>query len=212
MEIRYTICGLILTQSNGLWKEAIMQILKGVSLELREVQEEHLPTLFLWRNSDDFMKLCSTRRNFVSLEEFKNELASDLRKDRHTQFLIVRKGEYIGTIYSYNLNRTDEYVFVTIYIAESWRSKGYGAEAMIVFFEHLFREYNLYKVYVEVYSYNLESLNALSSGGFVEEGRFCGHRLYNDKRYDLVRMAFFRSQLKDFAPLIKKLTKWDPFD
>jgi RimJ/RimL family protein N-acetyltransferase len=189
-----------------------MRILKGISLDLCEVQEEHLPTLFLWRNTADFMALCTTRRNTVSLEEFEAELASDLRKDRHIQFLIIRRNEYIGTIYSYNLNRTDGHVFVTIYMAESWRNKGYGAEAMIVFFEYLFREYNLYKVYVEIYSYNLESLSALINGGFTEEGRFCGHRLYNGERYDLIRMTFFRNQLKNCSHLVKRLTNRDPFD
>lgn len=182
-----------------------MQILKGASLELHELQEEHLPTLFEWRNSDDFMALCSTRRNQVSLGEFKAEISSDLKRDRHSQFLIVRKGEYIGTIYSYNLNRTDGHTFVTIFIVESWRNKWYGAEAMVVFLEHLFREFVLYKVYAEVYSYNHESLRALMSGKFIEEGRFRGHRLYGGKRHDLIRLAFFRSQLSDSARLVERL-------
>lgn len=189
-----------------------MQILKGASLELRELQEEHLPILHLWRNSDDFMGLCSTRRNSVSLEEFRVELDSDLKKDRHNQFLIFRNEECIGTLYSYNFNRTDSYVFVTIFVAEPWRDKGYGAEAMIIFLEYLFREYGLYKVYAEVYSYNLESLHTLVSGKFVEEGRFRGHRLYHNERCDLIRMAFFRSQIRNFASLVERLTNRDPFD
>lgn len=189
-----------------------MRILKGASLELHELQEEHLPTLFLWRNSSDFIELCSTRRNRVSLEEFRAELSSDLKKDRHLQFLIVKKGEYIGTIYSYNLNCTDGHAFVTIFIAKHWRDKGYGAESVVVFLEHLFREFVLFKVYVEVYSYNLESIYALTSGRFVEEGRFRDHRLNNGERHDLVRFAFFRSQLRDFAPLIEKLTSRRPLD
>ncbi|MBU6490731.1 GNAT family N-acetyltransferase [Patescibacteria group bacterium] len=187
-------------------KESVMRILKEASLELHELQKEHLPILFLWRNSDDFMGLCSTRRNVVSLDEFKKELQSDFSRDRHLQFMIVRKDEYIGTLYSYNLNRTDGHAFATIFIAEGWRDKGYGAEAMIVFLEYLFREYRLYKVYAEVYSYNLKSLRALTSGRFVEEGRFRGHRLYQGERHDLIRMAFFESQVEDFAPLVKKLT------
>lgn len=189
-----------------------MQILKGASLELHGLQEEHLPILFLWRNSDDFMGLCSTRRNTVSLDEFQKELQSDFSRDRHLQFMIVRKNEYIGTLYSYNLNQTDGHAFVTIFIAEAWRDKGYGAEAMVIFLEHLFREYELHKVYTEAYSYNLESLHALVSGKFVEEGKFQGHRLYQGKRHDLIRMAFFRSQVKDFSQLVKRLTNRDTFD
>jgi len=187
-----------------------VRILKGASLELHEFQEEHLPILLLWRNSDDFMELCSTRRNHVSPEEFSAELNSDLKRDRHLQFMIVRKNECIGTIYSYNLNRTDGHVFVTTYVAKVWRDKGYGAESVITFLEYLFREYGLHKVYAEVYSYNLESLRALTSGKFIEEGRFLGHRLYHNERHDLIRMAFFMSQFKDFVPLVKRLTNRDP--
>lgn len=110
-----------------------MRILKGASIGLHELQKKHLPILCLWRNSDDFMELCSTRRNAISLKGFRVELDSDLKRDRRYQFLIVRGGEYIGTIYSYKLNRTDGHVFVTTYLAKSWRGNGYGAEAMIVF-------------------------------------------------------------------------------
>lgn len=187
-----------------------MRILNGRSLELHELQEKHLPTLYLWRNSSDFMELCSTRRNRISAKAFQAELQCDLKKDRHRQFLIVRKGELIGTLYSYNLNRTDGYAFVTIFIAEQWRSGGYGAQAMIVFLEYLFREHGLHKVYAEAYSYNSESLRALSSGGFVEEGRFVDHRLLREKRYDLVRFAFFKRQVGERASLVKKITGRDP--
>ncbi|OYV63507.1 MAG: hypothetical protein B7X03_01675 [Parcubacteria group bacterium 21-58-10] len=186
-----------------------MRILKGASLELHELQEEHLPVLFLWRNSVDFMGLCSTRRNLISPEEFRIELKSDFRRDRHSQFLIIKKKECIGTVYSYKLNRTDGYTFITIFIAKPWRNKGYGAEAMVVFLEYLFREFGLYKVYAEIYSYNHKSLRALMSGKFIEEGRFRGHRLYHEERHDLIRLAFFRSQLGDFASLVKKLTNRD---
>ncbi|HUX80879.1 MAG TPA: GNAT family protein [Candidatus Paceibacterota bacterium] len=189
-----------------------MQILKGASLELREFQKDHLPTLFVWRNSSDFMELCSTRRNAVSFEEFQTELNRDFNRDRHLQFVIVKNQECIGTIYSYNLNHTDAYVFVTIYLAKPWRGKRYGAEAMVVFSEYLFREYRLYKIYAEVYSYNLESLRSLTNGGFTEEGRFHGHRLHNGARHDLIRLAFFRSHFKDFALLVKRLTNRNPYD
>ncbi len=187
-----------------------MRILNGRSLDLHELKEEDVSTLYLWRNSSDFIRLCSTRRNLVSLEEFRTELQSDLKKDRHRQFLIKRKSEFIGTIYSYNLNQTDGHVFVTIFIAEPWRNNGYGAEAVIVFLEYLFREHSLHKVYAEAYNYNTESLHALASGGFIEEGRFVDHRLFHGKRYDLVRLAFFRRQVSESSTLVERVTGRDP--
>ena len=184
-----------------------MRTLKGRSLELQEFQKEHLPVLFSWRTRDDFMSLCSTRRNLVSLDEFRLELEYDFKKDRHLQFLIKKEEEYIGTLYSYNLNRTDGHVFVTVYLPPLWRGMGYGAEAMIIFLDHLFREYDLHKIYADVYSYNRKSLRALISGGFIEEGRFREHRLHLNERHDLIRLALFRSRALTFAPLVKNLAK-----
>lgn len=158
------------------------------------------------------MELCSTRRNSVSLEEFRVEIDHDFNRDRHLQFVILKNQKYVGTIYSYNLNRTDGYVFVTIYIARPWRNNGYGIQAVAVFLEYLFREFGLHKVYAEAYSYNHESLNALMTGGFVVEGRFRGHRLYCGERFDLLRLALFRGQVRNFAPIVKKLTGRDPVD
>ncbi len=182
-----------------------MVVLSSRNLDLYEIQDEHVPQLFLWRNEDDFMTLCSTRRNRVSLQEFEAELRMDLSRDRHCQFMVVKRGKRIGTVFSYGLNRTDGHAFVTIYFPRKWRRKGYGAEAMVALLEYLFRECQLYKVYAEVYAYNSESLDALRTAGFIEEGRFHGHRLHSGERFDLVRFALFRTQFNDAAATVRRL-------
>ena len=82
---------------------------------------------------------------------------------------------------------------------------GYGAEAFALFMLHLFENLDLHKVYAEVYSYNEFSLSCLKSAGFVEEGRFKGHRLLNGKRHDLVRLAFFSTELPRLRRFIDRL-------
>lgn len=141
-------------------------------------------------------------------EEFKEELSKDFRRDRYLQCVILRSKKAIGTIYAYGVNRTDGYAFITVYVISDHERRGCGVEAFALFLLYLFQELSLYKVYVEVYSYNKHSLSCLKNAGFVEEGRFRGHRLYNKKRHDLVRLTFFRDELPRLEKFVERcLTK-----
>lgn len=182
-------------------------VLHGRRIELRAIEDVDIPVLCEWRNSERFMDLCSTRRNSVTIQEFRDELQRDFSRDRHVQMLICKGEIPIGTIYSYNFNQTDGYVFVTTFLTESCGKKGYGAEAFAVFMFYLFHEFGLHKIYTEAYSYNNESLSAMKNAGLVEEGRFCEHRLFNGNRYDLIRLAFFRSRLDELKKFVERLTK-----
>ena len=163
--------------------------------------------LFQWRNNQRFINYCSTRRNEVTLSEFSKELDGDLKRDRHLQCLILLRDKPIGTIFAYGLNRTDGYVYVTTYIDDTQEKSGYGAEAFALFILHLFKSLELYKIYADVYSHNTHSLKCLKNAGFVEEGRFMGHRLYQNKRYDLVRLSFFRYDFQRLEQFVSRLTK-----
>lgn len=184
-----------------------MKTLKAGRIELRQPSDLGLPILYAWRNASDFMHLCSTRRNTVSFEEFVAELKRDFTRDRHLQYLIYLGEQPIGTIFSYNLNRTDGHVFVTLYLAGEYRKRGYGVEACVTFLAHLFEKYDLYKVYLEAYAYNSASIGALEGAGLVEEGRFRGHRFVNGERHDLIRYAVFKTDATRYIALVRRLTR-----
>ena len=169
--------------------------------------EADLSILCEWRNSDVFLKNCSNRRNHVTVEEFAIELKKDFERDRHEQFIIElrRAGEPIGTIYSYNFRSADGYAFVTTFLADGFRNKGYGAEAFAIFLYHLFTVHDLYKVYTEIYSYNGDSLKAMQGAGFTEEGRFRNQRLFKGARYDVLRYAVFRDDLPRARLFLQRL-------
>lgn len=179
-------------------------ILKGWSIVLREVTEGDLAVLHKWRNDPRFQKFCSGRTNTVTLEEFRREIIQDFKSGRSIQFLILREDKPIGTIFDYGLSNRDGYTFFTTFLIPEVESKGYGAEAVHLFLHYIFVNYNLYKVYAEVYEYNTKPLGMLKKGGFVEEGRFRGHRLYEGKRYSLLRLAYFREQFPELEAFLKK--------
>jgi len=185
-----------------------MNYIIGRRIILSFAQDSDIEALLRWRNSESFLRFCTLKRNKVTLEEFKQELLEDLNHDRFCQMIIRKKfaSNSIGTIYCYNLNRHDGYAFITIYIDDNSQRIGYGAEAFALFFCHIFKLIpELHKIYVEVYEYNTRSISCLVRAGFVEEGRFKEHKLFESKRYDLIRFAFFRRDLAKTRQRIKKL-------
>jgi len=166
----------------------------------------HLPLLLAWRNEASFLANCTHHRNKLSFEEFEAELHNDFRNDRYEQYLIFREGKFIGTIYSYDLKKTDGYIFVTTYVAIEARGTLACFEAFTLYLFHLFSSVpSLHKIYVEVYSYNTVSHKILIKAGFQEEGCFREHRLFGGQRHDLYRLAFYRNQLDSVRKQIERV-------
>jgi RimJ/RimL family protein N-acetyltransferase len=181
--------------------------LRGKTIELVPIADQHLATLHAWRNSNDYITLCSTRRNTVTFQEFKDELRGDFKRDRHLQYVICRKETHIGTIFSYNLNRTDSYAFITLYVDAAARNMGLGVESIVLFSKYLFHNLRLHKLYFDVYSYNTSCISCLVSAGIKQEGCFRGHRLLDGTRFDLLRFALFHGQLPQNAKIVTYLAK-----
>lgn len=174
---------------------------------LQPIRQDDLQLLHRWRNDEDYCRLCSIRRSEIDYSKFVLELERDFKNDRHEQFLIFEKDrqEAIGTIFSYNLNRTDGYAFITLYLEKPYRGRGRGIEAAIIFCKYLFQKFGLYKIYFETYSYNRFSLNILRKIGITEEGCFKGHRFLEGKRYDLFRFAAFSEDIGKTEDLLRRL-------
>jgi RimJ/RimL family protein N-acetyltransferase len=184
--------------------------LQGRRIYLRYCNEHDITLLFRWRNSEEFRSKCSIRRNKINLDDFKKELERDFQRDRHVQMMIIRKkdGVPIGTVYSYGYRKTDGYAFITIFLSREYQFSGYGIEAIALFLWYLFSEFLLFKIYMEVYEYNTQSLSCICGAGFAEEGRFSKHRLFKGIRYDLLRFAVYRDknlqQIKMFLRRLKR--------
>lgn len=152
-----------------------------------------MPMLLAWRNCEDFRSFCTMRRTELTTAEFEAELNRDFSFDRHLQLMICRlsDGEPVGTIYSYNLNRYDGYVYITTYIDETHRNSFYAVSALALLMKHLFEEFGLFKIYCEVYSHNQNCLPLFEKTGWTKEGISKGHKRNNGDRSDLIRFAFF---------------------
>jgi len=184
-----------------------MSILETRRLRLRPIEEKDFLILHRWRNEKEYIQMCSNRRNPVNFERFVVELKHDLGKNRHLQLLIeVKDGNTpIGTIFSFDLNSIDGYVFIATYIIGEYQKRGYGAEASILFLCYFFDHFPLHKIYFETFEYNQHSLSTLRTAEFIEEGRFKEHRFFEGKRYDVIRFAAYRSCLMKMKKILFRL-------
>lgn len=175
-------------------------------LHLIQINKSHLATLFEWRNEASFINNLTNRNRLVSLSEFDLELQDDFKRDRHIQFLIIKGKDKIGTIYSYSYNLSDKYCFISVYIKPQEAQLSYGIKAFSIFSQFLFLNFNLYKVYFDVYEYNKKMISVLDKCNFSIEGTFKNQHLVKDIRYDVLRFAFYREDSIKWASKLKTTT------
>lgn len=169
--------------------------MKKNSLKLIQIERTHLPILFNWRNESSFINNCTGRNKINDIEKFDKELKSDFQKDRHLQYLILLKERPIGTIYSYSFNDIDKTLFISVYIEPEFANYSYGIRAFTMFSKYLFNEFKIYKIYFDIYEYNIKMITVLEKCGFALEGVFKNQHFFQDQRYDVSRYAFYKDNM-----------------
>lgn len=169
------------------------QEIQGRTVVLKKITQQDLAALYEWRNTVSFRVRCTHRRTRISYDEFVDEMRGDFFYNGREQFLIFRKKENlpVGTIYVYNTSHADRHCFISAFVLPRYRNVGIGIRAAGLLLEHLFTRSNLYKVYMDVYSYNKTVTQALERIGATPEGTFHGHRLLRNRRYDVCRFAIY---------------------
>jgi RimJ/RimL family protein N-acetyltransferase len=85
------------------------------------------------------------------------------------------------------------WVAIAIGEPEYW-GRGYGSDALTVGINYAFRELNLYKVVLGVFSYNTRAIRAYEKVGFVHEARQRA-MIYRDGQYhDMLEMGILRPE------------------
>lgn len=179
------------------------------NMRIHPLNESDYPALYKWRNEADFLSLFSARRSVVNYEKFVSEQKQDLEKNRHLQFVgeSISKNVPVGTVYSYNLNMIDGHVFIGGYVDKEFRRTGYGAISCALLITYLFKYFPLYKIYCEVVEYNKPSISMVRNFGFIEEGRFTGHRFCDGGYQDILRFAIYRDGLDKIQQFVARLEK-----
>ena len=95
-------------------------------------------------------------------------------------------------------NRTS-WVGIGIGERDYW-GKGYGTEAMQILARYAFEELGLYRLNLNVFSYNTRAIKSYEKVGYVAEGKIREAIHRDDKRWDVIFMGLLA---QDFRPQLK---------
>ncbi|MFN8428981.1 MAG: GNAT family protein [Spirosomataceae bacterium] len=165
-------------------------------LSIRPIMKKDAPVLFNWRNRASFLANCTHRPTIRTLSDFTKELHTDFQRDRLNQGLICLSGTPIGTIYSYGYHENDAYCYLTIFIDEHWQKSGLGLKAFLLFTEYHFNEYQLYKIYADIYEDNIGSRGLFERLDIPLEGCFKQQHRVGNIRRDVLRFAIYEKDLQ----------------
>ncbi len=181
--------------------ENLIQV-SGKYVVLTPFLKSETQQVYQWRNSKDYIELCTNRRHIITYDQFLSELEYDFKYSRHEQYIIKRKSDLtpVGTIFSYGHNYHDGFIFITTFIEDQFKNSLFGVEAHLLMVYQLFsRLDNLFKVYCDVYSNNKNSLNIMKKSGYEVEGIFKNQKKNIDNsREDVIRLAIDLSK-KDYV-------------
>ncbi|MEM6297600.1 MAG: GNAT family protein [Bacteroidota bacterium] len=123
--------------------------------------------------------------------------AESQKKGENDEFFFVIEtlnGEFVGSINSNTVNRTDGSFRYGIAIIESARRKGYAREALKIFLRYYFEELNYQKVNAEVYEFNESSIILHEKLGFIQEGRLRKSKYSQGRRWDILIYGLTRKE------------------
>ncbi len=176
----------------------------GRSMRLLPMTPEHLPWLFEWFNDVESRALWSESSEVLDAARFGDEWERRLRQRIHVIFMVHPRSSDgdqlappIGFCYDYDFSSTDGHTYICTYMAREARGSGKGAECTFHLLSYLWDSFPLRKVYSDVFEFNHASLNVVRHAGFVQEGRFGGHRYLNGAYHDQLRLALYRERWEE---------------
>lgn len=158
-----------------------------MTIKLRVLEEDDLLQLRDWRNDDRLRCSCREYRllNMINQRDWFDYIS---RSPKVEMFGIEHEGTLVGVCGLCNIDWVNRNAEVSIYTQEA----DVAAEALDLLEGKAFEEFNLHRLWVEVYSSHAEKIALLEEGGYTLEGKMRQHvfkqgRYYGSLIYGLLR-------------------------
>lgn len=163
-------------------------------LTLEKLSMAHLSDAYVaWMNDPEVYRFLETGGDY-SKEELKDYLTKVENQPDLLFWAIIRKdnGQHIGNIKIDPVNNRHGIAEYGILMGDrqSW-GKGYAKEASEAVIDYCFSELNLRKVNLGVVAKNIAAVGLYEGMGFVKEGHYRAHGIYDGQLCDCFRMALF---------------------
>lgn len=159
---------------------------------LDTIKKEDMPSLYKWFLNIEFLSTYDYVLPIPMLKEKVDKMISDYKEENNSIVFAIRttEGNIIG-IAGYDDIIKDNMV-ATLFIGigdENYLGKGFGKEAMLELLNYGFNTLNLYRIQLNVISFNTPAIKLYEKVGFQKEGTMKEFVLRNGQRYDLYMYA-----------------------
>lgn len=166
-----------------------MKLLKSKNLQLRALEPEDVDVLYQWENDTGLWVVSNTTTPFSKyfLQQFIINSHNDIYTDKQLRLmieLIKNSNQPIGSIDLFDFDPKNLRAGIGILIAEKYRSKGYGSEALDTVIEYCRKVLNMHQLYCNIGEDNPESLKMFEKKGFKIIGKKEQWIRKNDKWID----------------------------
>ena len=181
-------------------------LLSGQLTRLMAIDAETATESFArWTADAEYMRhLDSGPYQLYRAKKVREAIEKQQAEDPHTIEFSVRTladDNLIGFVAFDGIDWRNGDTYIAIGIGEpAYRGKGYGTDALRVMLRYGFNELNLWRVQLNVFSYNERAINTYLKTGFVVEGRQRGMMLREGRRWDFVYMSVLRDEWKAQNP------------
>ena len=171
-------------------------ILTTKRLILKPLSISHLSQEYVdWLNDSEVYKFLDSGGDYT-LEKLQEYIQAVIQKDIFFWGIHIRNtGQHIGNIKIDPINHRHGLGEYGIMMGEKseW-GKGYAKESSLKAIDFCFTELNIRKLTLGVVSDNTSAVHLYKKIGFIKEGIFKKHCLYQGEYYDIIKMAIFNQK------------------
>lgn len=141
-------------------------------VKLRNITLEDTDNILKWRNSPSVKKNFCIQQDLTKQTHF-NWYNNKILKNEVVQFIIIDKtsNKEVGSTYLRDIDMKNKKAEFGIFIGEEVaRGKGIGTETTKLITQYAFEKLGLHKIYLRVFSNNMQAIKAYEKAGFEIEG------------------------------------------
>jgi len=173
-------------------------LLTGVRVRLTALSSADAPVLARWQADTDYLRHLDAQPAFPKNESQMAEWVRDGQRGRENFLFGIRttaEDFLIGFIELGEIQWTHRTAWLAVGIGEpEYRGLGYGHEAMTLALEFAFRELNLHRIQLTVFSYNDRAIALYEKLGFQREGTFREALDRDSQRHDMYLYGLLRRE------------------
>lgn len=169
----------------------------GKKIRLRAYKKEDMDKAYRLVNDPEVRILLNPGIPYPLKREEEDKFYENLSSSKDTYSFAIERihdQKYIGGCGVNEVDWKNSNCCVGIFLGKPYWSSGYGTEAMKILVNFIFKEMNLNRIYLNVYSFNNRAITSYKKAGFKIEGRLREHIFRFGSYHDEIIMGILRRE------------------